>query len=134
MDCIFCKIVNKEIPCYKVYEDEEFLSFLDIQPINRGHTLLIPKKHVPHFLETDDSILSRMLPLAKRISRAIEKGIECQGINILLNVHPAAGQVVFHTHLHLIPRFDGDGFRHWKGKAYNEGEADKVLESIQKWI
>ena len=130
-DCIFCKIVKKEIPCSKIYEDDDVLAFLDIAPVNSGHALIIPKKHFVNIYETPEKILIEMMKAVKKISHAIKDGLLADGINVKKNNDPAAGQDVFHSHIHIIPRIANDGFSHWKGKKpYKEGEKEVVIEKI----
>ncbi|GAA0300836.1 histidine triad (HIT) family protein [Gracilibacillus halotolerans] len=110
-DCIFCKIINGEIPSAKVYEDEEVFAFLDISQVTKGHTLIIPKKHVENIYETTEEVASNLFARVPKIANAIKKAYNPVGINILNNNGTAAGQSVFHIHIHLIPRYDGtDGF------------------------
>ncbi|MDD7282256.1 HIT family protein [Floccifex sp.] len=103
--CIFCKIVNKEIPNYTIYEDETVLAFLDVNPTSKGHTLVIPKQHFDSFLECDSDVLHHVFDVAQKIALKMEKELGCDGINVLSNVHEAAGQSVNHFHVHLIPRY-----------------------------
>ena len=129
-DCIFCKIVKGELPSNKLYEDSEALAFLDITPANLGHALVIPKKHFKNILETPEDIMAHMMKIVKKISHGLE-ALNPDGININMNNKEAAGQVVFHSHIHVIPRFKSDGFELWHGKSeYKEGEKDKVVEKI----
>lgn len=111
-DCIFCKISAGEIPSAKVYEDEDVYAFLDISQVTKGHTLVIPKKHVKNIYETNEEIASQLFARVPKISQAIDKSFTPKGINVLSNTGEAAGQSVFHLHLHLIPRYDeSDGFK-----------------------
>jgi len=130
--CLFCRIVRKEIPSAIVYEDDDALAFLDITPVTPGHTLLVPKEHSRNTLEAPDETLSRLAPVVKKVARAVQTAMEADGINININNEPAAGQVIFHTHIHIIPRFADDGLRLWKGKElYADGEMDKTAKKIQ---
>ncbi|HAS84522.1 MAG TPA: HIT family protein [Candidatus Yonathbacteria bacterium] len=132
MDCLFCKIIAGEIPSTKVYEDDTVLAFLDIHPVNIGHTLVIPKTHHANLYETPDDDLAHMIAVVKKLSIAVKGALSADGINIEMNNDPVAGQIIFHTHLHIVPRFEGDGFTHWHGsRGYNEGEANKVAEKIK---
>ena len=109
-DCIFCKIINGEIPSKKVYEDENFIGILDQNPKAEGHTLIVPKKHFRNLLDLPNTIGNELLEAIKKVSlKLIEKGNE--GINVLSNNELSAGQVVFHTHIHIIPRKKGDGLK-----------------------
>jgi len=133
-DCIFCKIIKGEIPCSKVYEDKNVLAFLDISPVNKGHALVIPKKHYADFLDMPDEAVKQIFTAAKRIANAIMKGTGAAGFNLGMNNRKAAGQLVFHAHLHIITRFEGDGLRHWPGKKYGEGEAEETAGNIKKYF
>lgn len=133
-DCIFCKIVKGEIPSNKVYEDEKCLAFLSINPNNDGHTLLIPKAHYRSYFETPDEVLENLAVQTKHIGTAIQKAMGSEGMNITNNSEKAAGQVVFHTHIHLIPRFSADGFKHWASKEYTGNKAEQIAEKIKKEI
>lgn len=106
--CIFCKIINGEILCYKIYEDNDFLAFLDISQATYGHTLVVPKKHFENLLEMDDETCSKLLKIVKDLSIKIQKATKCSGINILNNNGAVAGQSVNHVHFHIIPRYEND--------------------------
>ena len=137
-DCVFCKIVSGEYTSSKIYEDDSILAFMDIQPVNEGHILIIPKKHVELIADLDDETSAKMMKLAKRINNALRKsGVKLEGVNYFLADGEAAGQEVFHTHLHLIPRFKNDGF----GFIFPEGyrvilpereKLNEIAEKIQK--
>lgn len=132
-DCLFCKIIAGEIPSTKVYEDNTVLAFLDIHPVNIGHTLVIPKAHHANLYETPDALLAHMMTIVKKLSIAIKSALNADGINIEMNNDSIAGQIIFHTHIHIIPRFSSDGFVHWRGaRGYNEGEITEVGEKISK--
>lgn len=130
-NCLFCKIVAGEIPSYKIYEDENFLAFLDINPVAQGHTLVIPKKHSPNLLEMEDFLIKDLFVLVKKLAKHIKEKTKADGINILVNTEKEAGQIIFHTHIHIIPRFAGDGFQHWQGENYQEDEIEKIQSSLQ---
>ena len=133
-NCIFCKIVKGELPADKVYEDEITLAFLSVNPNNYGHTLLIPKTHYENYFETPDEILEYLAKTAKKIGSKIKKAVDAEGMNIVINSEKAAGQVVFHTHIHLIPRYGFDGHKHWEPKEYKENMASLTAEKIRKEI
>jgi histidine triad (HIT) family protein len=129
-DCVFCKIVEGTIPSDKIYEDEHTVAFLDISPVNIGHTLVIPKDHYPNIYETPEDIMGNMMKTAKKISIAL-RALDADGVNVTMNNNFAAGQVVFHSHIHVIPRFSNDGFELWHGKrGYNDGEKSEVAQKI----
>jgi len=111
-DCVFCAIVAGTAPVSMIYADAEVLAFLDIRPITPGHLLVIPKRHVPLLADLDEATGARMFRVAMRLARTVRaSGLRCKGINLFLADGEAAGQEVFHTHLHVIPRFADDGFR-----------------------
>ncbi len=131
MDCIFCKIVNKKLPCYKLYEDESVMAFLDIMPVNHGHTLVISKKHYANLEEISDEELCKLIKVVKKIGKAIIKGLKVKGYNIGVNNNSIAGQVVPHIHFHIIPRFEEDGLSLWPQQRYEKDEAETVMEKIK---
>lgn len=105
-DCIFCKIINGEIPSYKIYEDEVVYAFLDITQVTPGHTLVVPKKHAKDIFEYNEELASQVFARIPKIARALEKAYpDMQGLNIINNNREVAYQSVFHSHIHLIPRF-----------------------------
>ena len=112
MNCIFCKIVNGEIPCYKVYEDEKVLAFLDISQASKGHTLIVPKTHFANMLECDEETVAYMYKIANKLGNQIVNSLGAKGMNILTNINEVAGQTVKHFHIHLLPRYnDEDGVK-----------------------
>ena len=133
-DCLFCKIVAGEIPAARVYEDEGVLAFLDINPVSPGHTLVIPKKHFPNLYGTPDEVISKIFVVAKKIALGIKTAMNTDGTNLQTNNDPAAGQVIPHTHIHIIPRYEKDGLKLWPQKEYPEGEKDKVAGKIRSAI
>ncbi len=111
-DCIFCQIVSGQIPSSKVYEDEEVLAFLDITQVTKGHTLVIPKKHYRNMLEMDAEAASSLFARVPKIAKQLQERLGASGVNIINNNEEAAGQTVFHTHVHLLPRFgESDGLK-----------------------
>jgi len=123
-DCIFCKIIAGEIPSSKVYEDEYTLAFMDISPIVKGHTLVIPKSHHDPITKTPDEVLSRCIIMAKRVAQAQMNVLDADGVNLHQANGAAAGQVVPHIHFHVIPRYDDDN-HHWN---WNSREYDSMDE------
>ena len=104
-DCIFCKIVAGEIPASKVYEDDHFLAFLDISQVTPGHTLVIPKKHARNLLEMTPDETAYLFNIVSRVTKKVEGTTQPQGMNIISNMEEIAGQSVFHTHVHILPRY-----------------------------
>ena len=109
MDCLFCKIINGDIPSYKIYEDDETYAFLDINPCSKGHTVVVPKKHHDNFTSMPPEDAGSLFATVKMLTGMIEEAVSATGSNVGLNNKPAAGQVVPHVHVHIIPRFDEDG-------------------------
>ncbi len=130
-NCIFCKIVSGEIPSVKVYEDEKVMAFMDINPLNDGHTLVIPKRHFETLLEIDPEDLSATIKAAQKIAKAIQKALNPDGITVIQLNKKAAGQMIPHLHLHLIPRWEGDGLKisSWELVA---GDMEKIKEIGEK--
>jgi len=108
-DCIFCKIIRGGIPCFKVYEDDKTLSFMDINPIAPGHVLTIPKFHTPNIFEAPSEWLAPVMATVSRVARAVQAEVAPDGINILQANGPGAAQSVFHIHFHVVPRALDDG-------------------------
>lgn len=129
--CLFCKIAAGLIPCSKVWEDDDFIAFLDIRPINRGHVLLIPKTHAERLTDLDDRILARELPLARRLAEAVLKATGMTDFNLFNTNGAASGQEVFHHHLHIIPRRPADGMKlALSPEQYAPGEAAALADMI----
>jgi len=130
--CVFCRIVAGEIPSKKVYEDDNFLAFLDINPANIGHVLVVTKDHFSVLPQLPNELAAKYFVLVKELSARIYDALGAQGINILQNNGPAAGQEVPHIHIHIIPRFEEDGVRFtWEPKKAEESEVDAVLNKIK---
>ena len=130
-DCLFCKIVAKEIPSTIVYEDDVVLVFMDIGPIIKGHALVVSKKHYDPVIETPDDVLAKLHQVAKRIAGAQMNGLGADGVNIMQNNGKAAGQEVPHIHVHVIPRYNDDG-HHWNWNAGKYEDFDEMAELAGK--
>ncbi|MEH7444398.1 HIT family protein [Bacillus sp. JJ1122] len=137
-DCIFCKIINGEIPSAKVYEDENVLAFLDISQVTKGHTLVIPKVHKENVFTLTDEIAANVFSAVPKVANAIKAAYDPIGLNVLQNNGEAAGQSVFHFHMHLIPRYGkGDGFGAvWKThqEEYTSDDYKKIAAEINSKI
>ena len=137
-NCIFCKIVRGEIPGTIIYEDDKVLSFLDINPINPGHALVIPKEHLEFLADMSSDLAEPMWEAGRKVAAALRNAdIRCEGISLLLADGSPAGQEVPHVHLHVIPRYSGDksGFRFPPDRKKPEGEEwDNIAESIRSNI
>lgn len=110
-DCIFCKIVAGELPSHKIDEDDKTLAFMDINPWTRGHSLVIPKEHSRNIYDADPEDLAAAHKAAQRLAQRMRDRLQCEGINIVQSSEPVAMQTVFHTHIHVIPRYSDDGLR-----------------------
>ena len=131
-ECIFCKIIAGQIPSFKIYEDDKVLAFLDINPVNPGHTLVVPKNHAADLIDASEEDVIELIRAVKKLAPAIIKGAGAEGFNLGVNNGGVAGQVVNHLHFHIMPRFSGDGHKLWSGKPYGENEAQQILEKIKK--
>ncbi|MBQ8950880.1 MAG: HIT family protein [Eubacterium sp.] len=129
-DCIFCKLANRVFPTNSIYEDDDFNVILDASPANRGHALILPKQHFDNLHEADDEILAKVMPLAKKIAAAVKKVTGCDGVNIIQNNGPAAGQTVFHLHIHVVPRFNDDFEFEWPHKSFSDEEQSATAAEI----
>ena len=126
-NCIFCKIANGEIPSATLYEDEDFRVILDLGPATKGHALILPKAHAANIYELPDETAGKAMILAKHMAAKIKDGLHCDGFNIVQNNGEIAGQTVFHFHMHLIPRYEGDQV----GLTWKPGElTDEMKEEI----
>ncbi len=130
-DCIFCKILSGELEVSMVYQDDRCSAFMDIRPINPGHTLVIPNGHAGNLEELDEAEGSHMFLVAQRIAAALRNsGVRCEGVNLFLANGEAAGQEVFHVHLHVLPRYAGDGFGLRFGPHYANKPGRQELNEI----
>lgn len=131
-DCIFCQIISGQLPCAKIYEDDRIISFLDINPVNVGHTLVLPKQHYPTLLDIPDAELQACATVCRKIAGPLLKSTGAAGLNFFQNNFRCAGQIIDHIHFHLIPRYPHDGFMTtWPGKSCLPGELEKVAKRIK---
>jgi histidine triad (HIT) family protein len=131
-DCVFCKIIDGELPSTKIYEDDATLAFLDIHPVNPGHTLVIPKnKRTRNIFDISAPDWIAITTVVHTLAAAVETALNADGVNIMMNNREHAGQVVDHPHIHIIPRFKGDGLQLWRHGSYKEGEAVDVAARIK---
>lgn len=132
-NCIFCKILNGEIPSRTVYEDEDFKVFMDIEPATKGHCLVVPKEHYANLYEMPDELAQKVLPLCKKVASHIKDVLGCDGLNLVQNNGRTANQTVDHFHMHLIPRY-ADGVSSdvtWQHCEITPTEMDEILEKIK---
>ena len=133
-ECLFCKIVKGELPSSKIYEDEDTLAFLDIFPVNKGHSLVISKEHYENIFDVPAESLAKISSVMKNVADAVKKGVNADGISIAQSNGKDAGQVIPHIHFHVMPRFKDDGLKLWPQGKYEEGEMDKFKEDISKFL
>lgn len=132
MDDIFEKIIAREIPAAIIYEDDDVISFLDIKPVNKGHALVVPKKKFRNLFDGDPEVLGKMVKVAQLVANAQRAALNADGANLTMNNESAGGQDVFHAHMHVIPRFDGDNrMKHADHVAYEDGEMEQFAEGLK---
>lgn len=131
-NCIFCKIVAGQIPSFKLHEDAHTFAFLDINPANPGHALVIPKNHAPNLIASDDADLGKVMATVRRVAAAVDKTLSPHGINLLQANGPGAAQSVFHFHMHIVPRAKDDGLlMNWHPKAGDKAALAALAERIR---
>lgn len=135
MHDLFLKIIRGEIPSHKLYEDEKTYAFLDINPHNKGHALVVPKTYFRNVFDIDEETFCALMKTVKKLAPAIQKATGAHGINIGMNNESAAGQIVFHAHVHIIPRFENDQiYQPAKHMKYEDGEKEAIAESIRSFL
>ncbi|MBT7228709.1 HIT family protein [Candidatus Parcubacteria bacterium] len=130
-DCIFCKVIKKEIPRYKVYEDDDVLGILDINPTRHGHVLVFPKKHMKNFEDADENTLSKIMAVVKKLGLQVKEKLPAESYNVVVNNDEAAGQIIPHIHFHIIPRNEGDGLKGWPQEPYPKGMVEEVMNKLK---
>ena len=134
-NCIFCNIANGSIPAAVLFENSEFKVILDANPAAKGHTLIIPKEHIDNIYDMDGDTAGKLFALATVIAKALNRVLDCDGLNILQNNGAASGQTVFHFHMHLIPRWNDDDLQiGWKNQRFPEDELKSLAEEIAQEI
>jgi histidine triad (HIT) family protein len=134
-NCLFCKITAGQIPCHRIYEDANLIAFLDIGPIVRGHTLVVPKAHVINYLDCPPPLAAALAAVMPRICRAVVAATQAEGCHILVNSGAAATQSVMHLHQHILPRFGGDGFAlPWPARPLDANQAASLAAAISRAI
>ena len=132
--CLFCKIVRGELPSYKVYENDRVMAFLDIYPVNAGHTLVVPKKHSANIFDITAEDWAAVAEAVRILSRIVEHAVNADGVNIAMNNREHAGQIIHHPHVHIIPRFKNDGLKLMPQRKYLTGEAERIGEKIKETL
>lgn len=131
-NCIFCKIAAGEIPSATLYEDDDFRVILDLSPASKGHALILPKEHYRNLYDLDDELAAKVLVLAKKMTLRLKKVLGCDGYNIVQNNEEAAGQTVFHFHMHMIPRYQGDKVGlGWKMGKLSDEDKEEILNQLK---
>ena len=130
-DCIFCKLANGEIPTNSIYEDDDFKVILDASPATKGHALILPKEHFDNLYEVDDEVAKKIMPLAKKLANNMKEKLHCDGVNVLQNNEEAAGQTVFHLHVHLVPRYAGENaILEWNHLELSDDEMKEIRDTL----
>jgi histidine triad (HIT) family protein len=133
MECVFCKIARNELEHWKIYEDDKTIAFLDKYPLTKGHTLVATKKHYENLLDAPEEDLKALIVTVKKVAKAVCKTMKCDGFNIGQNNGAVAGQIVFHLHFHIVPRFKNDGlFKRAPEKKFEEKEMEIVAKKIKE--
>lgn len=133
-NCIFCKLANGDIPTNIIYEDDMFAVILDASPATKGHALILPKEHAANIYELSDETASRIFVLAKKMAAKMTELLKCDGFNIVQNNGEVAGQTVFHFHMHLIPRYKGDGNEEklcWNHQEFTPEEMKEICDLLK---
>ncbi len=131
-NCIFCKIANGEIPSATLYEDDDFRVILDLGPASKGHALILPKVHTANIYELPDELAAKAMILAKKMATKMTDALKCDGFNLVQNNGEIAGQTVFHFHMHLIPRYQGDNVKlGWTPGTLTDEDKEEILSKLQ---
>ncbi len=135
VDCVFCKLLSRELEVSLIHQDDLCFAFMDVQPVNPGHVLVVPNRHVSHLADLKEDEGAQMFHVAQRLAAALRKsGVKCEGVNFLLADGEAAGQEVFHAHLHVLPRYRGDGFGFVFSPAHAQRPERQELNEIADQI
>lgn len=131
--CTFCRLAKKEAPASYIYEDKEVIAFLDMKPINKGHALVIPKNHYENIYEISEEAVAHLFRVVKKIAYAVKKGVSADGVSIIQNNEKAAGQIVFHLHVHIIPRYGKPKSCRHREKC-ESSKLDTVAAKIRQFV
>jgi histidine triad (HIT) family protein len=129
-ECVFCQIINNQAPAKRVYEDEQVVAFLSNRPVNEGHTLVVPKRHYENIYEISQEEVAYLFKITKQVAHAVKDAMDAKGIRIVQNNGWAAGQVIFHLHVHVIPLLPEEGFTH--GKAYRNQTCERPQDRLEQ--
>ena len=130
MDCLFCQIIQGKVPAYKIYEDKKTLAFLDINPVTRGHSLVVPKKHSENLFEMAPEDAKSLMLTIQKVSSLLKQKLGADGVNILHASGKTAEQSVFHTHFHLVPRYKDDKLHLFPRDQYTKGDFEDIVKLI----
>jgi histidine triad (HIT) family protein len=133
-DCVFCRIVAGRLPSAVILDTPRVLAFLDIAPVHYGHTLVIPKEHYQNLLDLPDDLWMEMGQVSRQVAQALQKTLFARGFNLGMNNFEAAGQVVFHAHLHVIPRYQSDGLLLFPQGIYQPGDLERVAQQLRQTL
>ena len=133
-ECLFCKIRDNKIRSQMVYENDIVFAFLDIHPVNLGHTLVCPREHYKTILDIPEIETGELIQNIQDISKAVLKATGAKGFNLMVNTNRVSGQLIEHAHFHIIPRFENDGLRHWPKRDISKEDMDNIQEKIKKLI
>jgi len=135
-NCIFCGIVNNTIPAHKIYETDQILAFLDINPLNEGHTLVVPKGHYETIFDMDEKLSGQIMQAGWKIANCLRKNFEPDGLNLIQSNYKAANQMIQHFHLHLVPRYEGDNllFSNWKLIPADQNRLITIAEQLKQLL
>jgi len=134
-DTIFSKIIRREIPADIIYEDDDVIAFLDINPVSKGHTLVVPKKWSRNILDIDSEVWGKVTEVTRQLAPAIKEATQADGLNVVMNIEPAGNQAVFHSHVHIFPSHDGKKTIEWpQGVPYQDDEAKGIAEQIRSHL
>lgn len=132
-NCIFCKIANGEIPSATLYEDDDFRVILDLGPASKGHSLILPKTHAANIYKLPDELAAKVMILAKKMAAKMTDALGCDGFNLVQNNGEIAGQTVFHFHMHLIPRYQGDNVKlGWTPGTLTDEDKEDILSKLNQ--
>ncbi|EKD33502.1 MAG: hypothetical protein ACD_76C00015G0003 [uncultured bacterium] len=133
-DCIFCKIVAGQLPCVRIYENDRSIAFLDIHPSALGHTLIVPKEHYDHILKTPIEVATSMIHALQAVAPSVMSAVGAHAFNTCVNTGTDSGQIIFHTHLHLLPRFKDDGKQMWEHRDASNDELRELQAKIEYFM
>lgn len=133
-ECIFCEIINGKSPARKIFEDRDAIAFLDLKPVRPGHVIVMLKEHTSDMTELDEDRAGRLFSIVQKVAKHVVDKLGAYGFNVLVNAGSAAGQEVFHTHAHVIPRMQGDELMKWPKVSMSESELDEMAKTLKKGL